>query len=93
MQAKSTETREVRAIKKVLQDKHYKNKELQIMQILDHPKVVVLKRSFFSTADKEELYLNLVLETVNRTSRHYTRMNQQMPLIYVKLHMYQARVT
>ncbi|XP_076906773.1 shaggy-related protein kinase kappa-like [Bidens hawaiensis] len=92
-QAKCRETGEIVAIKKVLQDKRYKNRELQIMQMLDHPNVVALKHSFFSTTDKDELYLNLVLdfvpETVSRTARHYTRMNQRMPLIYVKLYTYQ----
>ncbi|KAF5946753.1 hypothetical protein HYC85_016981 [Camellia sinensis] len=86
-QAKCRETGEIVAIKKVLQDKHYKNRELQIMQMLDHPNVVSLKHCFFSTTDKEELYLNLVLEfvpeTVNRIARQYSRINQRMPLIYI----------
>lgn len=97
VQAKCRETGEIVAIKKVLQDKRYKNRELQIMQMLDHPNVVALKHSFFSTTEKDELYLNLVLdfvpETVSRTARHYTRMNQRMPLIYVKLYTYQASAT
>ncbi|XP_068647098.1 shaggy-related protein kinase kappa [Aristolochia californica] len=92
-QAKCRETGEIVAIKKVLQDKRYKNRELQIMQMLDHPNIVALKHCFFSTTDKEELYLNLVLEfvpeTVNRIARHYNRMNQRMPLVYVKLYTYQ----
>ncbi|CAK7357154.1 unnamed protein product [Dovyalis caffra] len=93
-QAKCRETGEIVAIKKVLQDKRYKNRELQIMQMLDHPNIVALKHCFFSTTDKEELYLNLVLEyvpeTVNRIARNYSRINQRMPLIYVKLYTYQA---
>uniref|UniRef100_A0A2N9EJP7 non-specific serine/threonine protein kinase n=1 Tax=Fagus sylvatica TaxID=28930 RepID=A0A2N9EJP7_FAGSY len=92
-QAKCRETGEIVAIKKVLQDKRYKNRELQIMQMLDHPNIVALKHCFFSTTDKEELYLNLVLEfvpeTVNRIARTYSRNNQRMPLIYVKLYTYQ----
>ncbi|GFY88580.1 shaggy-like protein kinase 41 [Actinidia rufa] len=87
VQAKCRETGEVVAIKKVLQDKRYKNRELQIMQMLDHPNIVSLKHCFFSTTDKEELYLNLVLEfvpeTVNRVARQYSRLNQRMPLIYI----------
>ena len=82
------------AIKKVLQDKRYKNRELQIMQMLDHPNIVALRHCFFSTTDKEEVYLNLVLEyvpeTVNRIARSYSRINQRMPLIYVKLYTYQV---
>ncbi|KAF9684949.1 hypothetical protein SADUNF_Sadunf03G0003500 [Salix dunnii] len=96
VQAKCRETGEIVAIKKVLQDKRYKNRELQIMQMLDHPNIVALKHCFFSTTDKEELYLNLVLEyvpeTVSRVARNYSRNNQRMPLIYVKLYTYQARM-
>nr|ACJ85100.1 unknown [Medicago truncatula] len=92
-QAKCLETGETVAIKKVLQDKRYKNRELQTMRLLDHPNVVTLKHCFFSTTEKDELYLNLVLEfvpeTVHRVIRHYSKMNQRMPLIYVKLYSYQ----
>lgn len=93
-QAKCLETGEAVAIKKVLQDKRYKNRELQTMRVLDHPNVVSLKHCFFSTTEKEELYLNLVLEfvpeTVHRVIRHYNKMNQRMPMIYVKLYSYQV---
>ncbi|XP_048426392.1 shaggy-related protein kinase theta-like [Pyrus x bretschneideri] len=92
-QAKCLESSEAVAIKKVLQDKRYKNRELQIMRLLDHPNVVQLKHCFFSTTDKDELYLNLVLEyiseTVYRVSKHYIRMNQHIPIIYVQLYTYQ----
>ncbi|KAG7022722.1 Shaggy-related protein kinase epsilon [Cucurbita argyrosperma subsp. argyrosperma] len=91
--AKCLETGETVAIKKVLQDKRYKNRELQTMRLLDHPNVVSLKHCFFSTTEKDELYLNLVLEyvpeTVYRVIKHYTKANQRMPLIYVKLYAYQ----
>jgi len=94
VQAKCLETGETVAIKKVLQDKRYKNRELQTMRLLDHPNVVTLKHCFFSTTEKDELYLNLVLEfvpeTVHRVIRHYSKMNQRMPLIYVKLYSYQV---
>jgi len=64
------------------------------MRMLDHPNVVALKHCFFSTTDKDELYLNLVLEyvpeTVYRIAKHYSRMNQRMPLVYVKLYTYQV---
>ncbi|KAL8170400.1 hypothetical protein V2J09_022204 [Rumex salicifolius] len=92
-QAKCLETGETVAVKKVLQDKRYKNRELQTMRVLDHPNVVSLKQCFFSTTDKKELYLNLVLEyvpeTVHRVIRNYSKMNQRMPMIYVKLYGYQ----
>ncbi|KAH9732143.1 Shaggy-related protein kinase theta [Citrus sinensis] len=92
-QAKCLETGDSVAIKKVLQDKRYKNRELQIMRLLNHPNVVSLKHCFFSTTEKDELYLNLVLEyiseTVYRVSKHYTRMNQHVPILYVQLYTYQ----
>lgn len=92
-QARCIETGEMVAIKKVLQDKRYKNRELQVMQMLDHPNIVSLKHCFYSNTEKDELYLNLVLEyvpeTVYRVTKHYSRANQRMPLIYVKLYTYQ----
>lgn len=66
------------------------------MRLLDHPNVVALKHCFFSTTEKDELYLNLVLEyvpeTVHRVIKHYNKMNQRMPMIYVKLYTYQVLV-
>ena len=92
-QAKCLETGEPVAIKKVLQDKRYKNRELQIMRMLEHPNVVQLKHCFYSTTEKDEVYLNLVLEyvaeTVYRVSRHYGRINQPVPVLYVQLYTYQ----
>jgi glycogen synthase kinase 3 beta len=79
-QATCVESRETVAIKRVLQDKRFKNRELQIMRLLDHPNVVKLKQSFYSTADREEVYLNLVLEfvpdTVYRIIKHYAKRAQ-----------------
>jgi glycogen synthase kinase 3 beta len=82
------------AIKKVLQDKRFKNRELQIMRLVSHPNVVDLKAFFYSNGDKkDEVYLNLVLEfvpeTVYRASRHYAKLKQVMPMLQVKLYMYQ----
>ncbi|KAL1535009.1 DASH complex subunit ask1 [Salvia divinorum] len=92
-QAKCLENGETVAIKKVLQDKRYKNRELQTMRLLNHPNVVSLKHCFFSTTEKDELYLNLVLEyvpeTVHRVIKHYNKLSQRIPLIYVKLYAYQ----
>lgn len=82
------------AIKKVLQDKRFKNRELQIMRLVGHPNVVELRSFFYSNGDKkDEVYLNLVLEyvpeTVYRASRHYVKLKQPMPILQVKLYMYQ----
>ena len=43
------------AIKKVLQDKRFKNRELQIMKMMRHPNVVGLKHCFYSTTEKDEV--------------------------------------
>jgi len=83
------------AIKRVLQDKRFKNRELQIMRLVSHPNVVDLKAFFYNTekAPKEEVYLNLVLEyvpeTVYRASRHYAKIKNAMPMLQIKLYMYQ----
>lgn len=64
------------------------------MRMLEHTNVLKLKHCFYSTAEKEEVYLNLVLEyvpeTVYRVSKHYVRMHQHMPIIYVQLYTYQV---
>ncbi|EYU30769.1 hypothetical protein MIMGU_mgv1a006689mg [Erythranthe guttata] len=92
-QAKCLETGETVAIKKVLQDRRYKNRELQLMRLMDHPNVISLKHCFFSTTTRDELFLNLVMdyvpETMYKVLKHYTNSNQRMPLIYVKLYTYQ----
>lgn len=93
-QAQVVETGESVAIKKVFQDKRYKNRELQIMQELRHPNVVELKHAFYTSGDKPgETYLNVVMEycsdTVYRVMKHYTKMKQPVPLILVQLYTYQ----
>eukprot|EP01097_Dermamoeba_algensis_P004172 TRINITY_DN2765_c0_g1_i2.p1 TRINITY_DN2765_c0_g1~~TRINITY_DN2765_c0_g1_i2.p1 ORF type:complete len:467 (-),score=101.33 TRINITY_DN2765_c0_g1_i2:212-1417(-) len=85
---------EMVAIKKVLQDKRFKNRELQIMKMLNHPNIVALRNSFYTNGDKpDELFLNLVLEyvpdTVYRVARNYSKMKQPIPYLYVKLYTYQ----
>ncbi|RNA44476.1 glycogen synthase kinase-3 beta isoform X2 [Brachionus plicatilis] len=96
-QAKLSATNELVAIKKVLQDRRYKNRELQIMRRLDHQNIVQLLYFFFiSSSDRfgrEEVYLHLVLEfipeTVNKVARHYAKSKQTIPMFYIKLFMYQ----
>lgn len=93
-QAQVVETGESVAIKKVFQDKRYKNRELQIMKELRHPNVVELKHAFYTSGDKPgETYLNVVMEycsdTVYRVMKHYNKMKQPMPLIFVQLYSYQ----
>jgi len=89
------ETNETVAIKKVLQDRRFKNRELQIMGMLDHPNVVALKHCFYSKGDKpDELFLNLVMEyipeTIHRTLRNHTKAKKLVPIMYTKVYVYQV---
>lgn len=96
-QAAVVETGDIVAIKKVLQDKRFKNRELQIMRQLvkdPHSNIVALKHCFYSQGEKpDELYLNLVLEYVAETVYSISRQHQKskiaLPLLYVKLYLYQ----
>jgi len=96
-QATVIETGETVAIKKVLQDRRFKNRELQIMQMLDHPDVVGLKHCFYSKGEKgggEEVFLNLVMEyipeTIHRTLRTHTKAKKLVPIMYTKVYIYQV---
>lgn len=94
--AKLADTGEMIAIKKVLQDKRFKNRELQIMRRLDHCNIVKLKYYFYTSGDKvkkDEIYLNLVLEyipeTVYRVARHHSKQKAHIDMSLIKLYMYQ----
>ncbi|XP_014669395.1 PREDICTED: glycogen synthase kinase-3 beta-like [Priapulus caudatus] len=93
-QARLCSSGEQVAIKKVLQDKRFKNRELQIMRRLEHCNIVSFLYFFYSSGDKkDEVYLNLVLEyvpeTVYRVARHYSKTKQTVPILYIKLYLYQ----
>jgi len=95
--AKVVETEELVAIKKVLQDKRFKNRELQIMKQLarqPHPYIVLLKHHFISKGSKsDDVFLNLVLEYVPETiysiAKYFNRRKESIPVFTVKLYMYQ----
>lgn len=93
-QAHTIETGECVAIKKVFQDKRYKNRELQIMKDLSHPNIVTLKHAFYTNGEKaDEVFLNVVMEylsdTVYRMMKYYTKVKLNFPQILVKLYTYQ----
>ena len=93
-QATVVQTGEIVAIKKVLQDKRFKNRELSIMKQLSHTNIVDLKHCFYSQGEKEgEVYLNLVLEyvpdTVYRVARNAQKSKSLLPTLTVKMYMYQ----
>lgn len=94
-QAQVVETGQTVAIKKVFQDKRYKNRELQIMKELkQHTNVVQLKHAFYTSGDKpDELFLNVVMEymsdTVYKVLKQYAKLKQPVPMLLVKLYTYQ----
>jgi glycogen synthase kinase 3 beta len=64
------ETGEKVAIKKVFQDRRYKNRELPIMKELHHPNIVELKSYYCTKAENcndDEFYLNCIMEYVPQT--------------------------
>ena len=93
-QATCLETGETVAVKKVLQDRRFKNRELAVMRMVRHPNIVSLRHCFHTAAPRDEVYLNLVLEfvpeTVYRVSKHWAKTGQRMPPLLVKLYAYQA---
>jgi serine/threonine protein kinase len=84
------ETGETVAVKQVLQDPRFKNRELYIMKQLRHPNIVGLKHYFYRSGDKaDEVYLNLVLEyvpiTVASFVKSYVKAKKLPPLVVVKV--------
>jgi serine/threonine protein kinase len=83
------------AIKKVLQDPRFKNRELQIMRSVKHPNVVALRDYFYTNGESsaDEVYLNVVMEfvpeTLHRVCREYTRRHMYMPMPLVRIFMFQ----
>lgn len=93
-QATVTGDRETVAIKKVLQDRRFKNRELEIMQLLSHPSVVELKNHFYSRgANRDEIYLNLVMgfvpENLHYAIRTHAKARRLIPYLYTKVYIYQ----
>jgi glycogen synthase kinase 3 beta len=82
------------AIKKVYQDKRYKNRELQILKILKHPFCIKLRHYFYTNGDNnDEVYLNVVMEHITETlykvMKNYMKQKQNVPDILIKVYAYQ----
>ena len=93
--AKIIQTNERVAVKKVFQDRRYKNRELSIMKELNHPNIVFLKSFYYteSTQQKNEYFLNVVMDYVPQTLSKmisYNRVHtKKFPDILLKLYSYQ----
>lgn len=72
------------------------------MRELSHPNIVTMKNAFYTKGEKvserpknqvEEIYLNIVMEYVPDTSyrviKYYNKMKQPVPILSIKLYMYQ----
>ena len=69
-------------------------KETALSSKFHHPNIVALKHCFYSNGEKRnELYLNLVLEyvpeTVHRMTRNFQKRKKMIPILCVKLQVYQ----
>jgi len=86
------QTRQTVAIKKVREDRRYKNRELQIMKVVKHPNIVSLLDCFYSKIQRD-IYLNLVMEyipeTLYVTIRNHAKAGQCIPFLLTKLYSYQ----
>ena len=82
------------AIKKVLQDPHYKNRELDILKLL-HNKYCISLKNAFKTAGKtpHEVYLNIVMDYLPTSLHQFVmqyRQNRKFPpMFYVRLFAFQ----
>ena len=69
------------AIKKVFQDRRYKNRELPIMLELHHPNIVELKSYYKTKAESkndDEFFLNCIMEYVPLTLSNLISKNRKM---------------
>lgn len=81
------------ALKKVLQDRRYKNRELEIMRTVSHCNIIELHWFFFTTGSRDDQYLNLVMEFLPQSLSsfidRYAQSRSPIPMLYVKLSSYQ----
>jgi serine/threonine protein kinase len=66
---------------------------ITLLSILFHSNILDLKHCF-NFSESVELYYNLEIEffaeNIHRVCQHYSNHKQTLPLIYVKLYMYQT---
>lgn len=84
------------AIKRVLQDPQYKNRELEIMREMKHVNIIYLKDYYFTKVMKEndsDIYLNVVMDyipqNVHQHIKLYSKNNKSLPMFLVKVYAYQ----
>lgn len=93
-QGKILHTGETIAIKKVYQDRRFRNREFSIMSLLDHPNIVKVRHAFYTTGEKlDEIYLNLVMnyvpENLNRVNKAHFEKKEHIDVFLIKLYIFQ----
>ena len=95
--AKEEKSDDFIAIKRVFQDKKYKNRELDILKELNHPNIISLKHFFYTKVENgqngPEIYLNCVMDYFPQTlarilSTNFQSRKQLEPFI-AQLYAYQ----
>ena len=75
------------ALKKVLQDKKYKNRELEILKQVKHLNILEMK-DYFLTQEHEEEYLNVVMDYYPDNLFQVIKKKELTPIL-IKLYAYQ----
>lgn len=75
------------AIKKVFQDKKYKNREHTILKMLNHPNNLLMKDSYLTTEGEDE-YLNIVMDYYTDNLYQLVKKKEVSPLL-TKIYTYQ----
>jgi glycogen synthase kinase 3 beta len=99
--AKEEKSDEYIAIKRVFQDKKYKNRELEILKDLNHPNVISLKHFFYTKTEKggnePEIFLNCVMDYFPQTLSRILSVNfqsrKQLDPFIAKLYAYQMMLS
>jgi serine/threonine protein kinase len=92
--ANCIQTNEIVAIKKVFQDKNFKNRELKILKEVNYVNIIKMKSHFFTNGEnKDDVYLNIVMEyipdTLGKVIRYYKKIDSQFPHLLLKIYAYQ----
>ncbi|CDO91782.1 unnamed protein product [Kluyveromyces dobzhanskii CBS 2104] len=89
---KVKETGEEVVIKKVLQDRRFKNRELEIMKLISHPNLIDLRYFFLEQTD-QDLYLNLIVDympmSLYQRLKEFITLHQPMDRYEIKIYMFQ----
>jgi len=82
------------AIKKVLQGRQQQNRELEILQMLQHPNIIIVIDAFISENSRtSDSYLNIVMElmpaNLHEFIQKYASNNQCIPFTQIQIVMWQ----